>query len=203
MSKASLQTVVVDGEPVTFEGPPPAELSQLYQLLDQALTSQGRMIQAFSADGTDVHAQPERLENPQYQEVIATSTSWEAACKATTENLLEQADAAAQALIAYGSAMMAVPLVTSLKEINTAADKMGALIAPIETAQQFATQFSPDWAAPIQALLQRCGESCEHFTQALQDQDLGLAADMLTLTLPDALASFKKVPQTPWNPEHP
>ncbi|MGB0371508.1 MAG: hypothetical protein ACPGN3_09160 [Opitutales bacterium] len=199
MSSLSQQSVIVDQEPVTFEGPPPADIQQLYQLIDQALTGAGRLITAIEIDGEDAYANPARLNVPKYNSVNITSSEWQPVCQKSIQQQLPAAEEAANSLIAYGSAMLAVPLAHSLSEVNTAADKMGALIAPIETAHQFAAQFAPEWADACEEIYQSANDACETFTDALKTQDVGIAAESLVVSLPDALKALKTLTETPWN----
>lgn len=198
MAPGNSQTVIVDGDPVVFEGPPPSDLSQLYALIDQALSGGGRLIQKFVIDGKDAHEDPKRLELPSYQRVDVTSIAWEDACKSTLAPLLKSAEEASLALTAYGSAMLKVPLSQTAKEINTVAEKLGALAAPFETAAQFAEQFSPTWKEPAQSFFAQCNEACDTFTASLQNQDIGRTAEILVVDLPDALVGLKTLENAPW-----
>ena len=199
MSPGNPQSVVVDGETVVFEGPPPSDLKQLYSLIDQALTGGGRLIRAFEVDGIDAHQDISCLDRPSYTRVDVQSIAWEEACANTLQPMIKNAAEAADALIAYGSAMLAIPLAQTVKEVGTVADKMGAIVSPFETAGQFAGQFNPSWKTESQILLEQCNAACEIFTQSLQAQDVGCAAEALVISLPDALISLKNLESAPWS----
>ena len=137
MSPGNPQSVVVDGETVVFEGPPPSDLKQLYSLIDQALTGGGRLIRAFEVDGIDAHQDISCLDRPSYTRVDVQSIAWEEACANTLQPIIKNATEAADALIAYGSAMLAIPLAQTVKEVGTVADKMGAIVSPFVGAVCF------------------------------------------------------------------
>ena len=46
-----MKEVVVDGEEVVFEGAMPEDPSQVYELLMNALSEQGKVVVGFSVDG--------------------------------------------------------------------------------------------------------------------------------------------------------
>ena len=199
MSPLPAPSVVVDGEPVTFEGPPPSHPKQLYQLIDQALLGGGRLIKSFLVDGTNAQETPSCLDKSGYHSVDVTSIDWENACKNAIKQAWPAAKKACEELMSYGSAMLAIPLGNSIKEINSVAERMAAVVSPLETAHQFSNQFSPSWTKPVNELLELCNEACEQFTNALKTQDVGLAAESLVIMLPQSLKAFMELPSTPWN----
>ncbi|MEM7673864.1 MAG: hypothetical protein AAF212_11025 [Verrucomicrobiota bacterium] len=198
MSSLSQQSVIVDGEAVTFEGPPPADLQQLYQLIDQALTAGGRLITAFEIDGIDAHKDPSSLQKQHCQCVSVNSSEWQTVCLNAITQLLPVAENAANGLIAYGSAMLAVPLAHSLNELTTVADKMGEVLAPIETANQFAEQFGPSWSTACKEVHRKSNQACDAFSESIKTQDIGQAAACLVVDLPSLFNTFRSIPETPW-----
>lgn len=198
MSSISQQSVIVDGEAVTFEGPPPKDLQQLYQLIDQALSAGGRLITSFKIDGIDAHKKPEQLQKGTYQTVSIISADWQTVCGNAIKPLLKTAENAANGLIAYGSAMLAVPFAQSIKEVSTAAEKMGQVLAPIENATRFAEQFAPDWKPACIDVFQRANNACDRFGESMKIQDIGNAAECLVVDLPKAYEAFRSIQDSPW-----
>lgn len=184
-------TVTVDGETVSFEGPPPATLGDLLPLLREALAPQGRLLGACYWDGTEVLADtsvwPRSLTGRVEIETIGLD-----ACQ---QALGEQTAAAREQMEAEADALATELLLRPLDgELLRRVAALTETVPPLLQALQQSRSLGPETPAGEAAAtaLQAIEQSLLAAVEAAEAGDVAVVAESLGEGLSLALETSRK-----------
>ncbi len=183
--RSPIPTVILDGEPVLFEGAPaPASAQALGQMLIAALNEQGRVLTHLSIDGVDA-LECDLPENAPYRHVECKSLKHGEFLLIQAQNQEKYFNELPGIASQLSMSLLHNPWETSLKSAQAFATTLGPAIEVLEACQQFFKASDSLVADSINAILAKIGPLLDHYTHCVEISDSGsLAEQMLTSWVP-------------------
>lgn len=174
-----MRQVVVDGEEVEFgEGVPEAP-AQIYELLMDALSEQGRVVVGFSVDGTDSIRDdkfPDRFEL-----IEATSLSHDELTLRLVIETMNQLSETEKHLDAYIKNILSI----SWSEVFNRMDELVSKVQPfaelIDNIGPYASAYSPPWAGKLKEVSVEQSESLNGMLDAFEQGNPAKLSDDLSV----------------------
>ena len=174
-----MKEVVVDGEKVVFEGEVPEKPSQVYELLMNALSEQGRVVVGFSVDGKDSFPNDEFPGH--YEKIEASSlTHDELTLRVTIESMNQLSETEGQ-LDAYIKNILSVPWSEVFNRMNELVSKVQPFAELIDNLGPYASAYDPPWAPKLKEVSVEQAESLNGMLDAFEQGNPAKLSDDLSI----------------------
>jgi hypothetical protein len=182
-----MKSVVVDGEEVKFEGDVPADPSQMYGLLMDALSEQSRVIVSFVVDGKDT-LKGEEIPSA-YDKIEATSlTHDELTFRLTLDSMNKLSETEGQ-LEAYVKNILSI----AWSEVFTRMDEFISKIQPfaelLDNLGPYVDAYTPPWGDEMKVVAAEQTECLGNILASFEQSNPARLSDELSIRF---LPVFKK-----------
>lgn len=172
-------TIIIDGEPVLFDGtPPPSSAQALADMLMAALCEQGRVLTRLTVDGVDA------LETELPQDAPYTQAHGETLDQ--KEFLLIQAQSQGAFLkelslsaTTLSKKLLGEPREASIRLAREFATGLAPALEVLEVSQHFLASSGSTAASQLKQALAPIGPLLDQFTQCIEAGDSGLLAEQM------------------------
>ena len=174
-----MRQVVVDGEEVVFEGEMPEAPSQIYELLMNALSEQGRVVVGFSVDGSDSF--PDDQFPGHYEKIEASSlTHDELTLRLVIESMNQLSETETQ-LDAYIKNILSISWSDVFNRMNELVSRVQPFAELIDNIGPYATAYDPPWAEKLKIVSVEQSESLNGMLDAFEQGNPAKLSDDLSI----------------------
>ncbi len=137
--------VILDGEPVRFEGPVPESPKVLHDAMFEALAGDRKSLIEYIVDGQDCLVVAEELFPTSYEKVEAKSATHDELLTRLVSGALETNPALIPELQAYSSKILVVAWSEIFRQMDEFIGKVKPLVDLMDNLQPYAMSYSPEW----------------------------------------------------------
>ena len=174
-----MRQVVVDGEEVVFEGEVPEAPSQIYELLMNALSEQGRVVVGFSVDGSDSF--PDDQFPGHYEKIEASSlTHDELTLRLILESMNQLSETESQ-LDAYIKNILSVSWSEVFNRMNELVSRVQPFAELIDNLGPYVSAYDPPWGSKLKEISIEQAESLNGMLDAFEQGNPAKLSDDLSI----------------------
>jgi len=174
-----IPTVIIDGEPVLFDGaPPPPSVQALAHMLMAALNEQGRVLTKLSVDGVDA-LQAELPENAPYTQVDGETLSQRAFLLVQAQNQQDFLSELPSNASLLSKRLLGEPWEVSLKLAQEFAAALAPAVEVLEACQQFLEASGSAAVSQLKQVLPKIGPLLDQYSHCIEVSDSGLLAEQM------------------------
>lgn len=174
-----IPTIIIDGEPVFFDGaPPPPSAQALAHMLMTALSEQGRVLTRLSVDGVDA-LQAELPENAPYIQVDGVTLPQKDFLLMQAQGQQDFLNALPESAKTLSLGLLREPWESSLKLAQEFATRLAPAVEVLEACQQFLEASDSFAASQLKQTLPRIGPLLDQYTHCIEISDSGLLAEQM------------------------
>ena len=186
--------VKVDGEEVVFEGEPPSDLGQLFDLLMGAMSERGRAVVSFRVDGVDLMSSPGESSLPETFEKIEASTLTHAEITLQLiERVENETSSLSDELVAYSQRILLLGWTEIFRRMDEFISKIQPIADLLDNLGPFAQTYDPPWRNAFTDLQRNQGQALEQALACFQIGDSAGLSDVVADSFNAVLADFRKL----------
>ena len=174
-----MRQVVVDGEEVVFEGEMPEAPSQIYELLMNALSEQGRVVVGFSVDGSDSF--PDDQFPGHYEKIEASSLTHDELTLRLVIESMNQLSETEKHLDAYIKNILSISWSEVFNRMDELVNKVQPFAELIDNIGPYATAYDPPWAEKLNIVSVEQSESLNGMLDAFEQGNPAKLSDDLSI----------------------
>ncbi len=138
--------VIVDDEPVEFNGPIPEDPKIIFDLLFEALAGERKSVLEYHVDGSDILQLQDQNFPSHYDTIVAKSISHAQLTLRLIESTLEISKNIVSELESYASRILSNPWSIVFEKMQDFIDKVTPLVHLMDGMGPYATNYKPTWA---------------------------------------------------------
>jgi len=186
--------VTVDGEEVLFEGDPPSDVGQVYELLMGAMSERGRAVVSFLVDGVDVlqHAQNDEMPSA-FERIEAGTLSHVELTHMLLERVEEETASLDDELLTYSRSVLLLGWSEILRRMDEFIEKIKPIADLMDNLGPFAQTYDPPWRASFEVLRQKQADALEETLSCFQTGDSAGLSDAVAGPFATVLTDFRKL----------
>lgn len=175
-----MREVVLDGEAVAFEGPPPESLSLVRQLIEQHLSSAGRVLHALQVDGVARNLEvSDEVED--FRKVEFTSVSFLEKLREMVAQWIEACNQGIDTQMQVAASALSLPWKKAQQETVLLLESLRPVLEGCGILEQFAQQNGAAWQAAFSESFQACVASIDAVIETVQSGDCVRLSDQLAI----------------------
>lgn len=186
--------VSVDGEEVIFEGEPPSDLGQLFDLLMGAMSERGRAVVSFRVDGVDVMTSSNENPLPATFDKIEASTLTHAEITLQLiERVENETSSLSNELVAYSQRILLLGWTEIFRRMDEFISRIQPLADLLDNLGPFAQTYDPPWGKAFADLQRKQGEALERALACFEIGDCAGLSDLVADSFSAVLTDFRKL----------
>ncbi|MFP6854397.1 MAG: hypothetical protein VB980_01330 [Opitutales bacterium] len=186
--------VTVDGEEVVFEGHPPNDVGQLFELLMGAMSERGRAVVSFLVDGVDLLTQTDGDAAPsKFDRIDASTLSHAELTHMLIERVEEETQSLDEELLAYSRRVLLLGWSEIFSRMEEFVDKIKPVADLVDNLGPFAQTYDPPWRAEFETLRQKQAEALEYVLSCFQLGDSAGLSDAVSGPFASMFSDFRKL----------
>ncbi len=175
-----MREIFLDGEEVAFEGPPPDSLSLARQLVEQHLSSVGRVLGTLSVDGV-VRDLDDPDEAESFQRVEFFSASFLEKLREMVGQWIQVCNQGVDTQVRVAALALSAPWKEAQREAIALLEGLRPALEGCGILEQFAQQNEVTWQAAFSESFRNCVASTDAVIEAVQSGDCVQLSDQLAL----------------------
>mgnify|MGYP001303224337 CR=1 FL=1 len=186
--------VSVDGEEVIFEGDPPQEVGQVFDLLMGAMSERGRVLVSFLVDGVDLMARSDEDPVPtSFDKIEAfTLTHVELTLK-LIERVEEETQSLDDELVAYSRKILFLGWSEIFSRMDEFVNKIQPVADLVDNLGPFAQTYDPPWRSAFENVRQKQADALEEVLACFRASDSAGLSDAVAGSFCSMLSEFRKL----------
>jgi len=176
-----MSEVYVDGEKVVFEGEVPDSPDDVFNLLMNVLSEQGRAVTGFVVDGED--ALSEGKTPTTYERIDAATLSHDELTLQVIREFLAKMEPLGEELKSYSRNILIVGWSEVFKRMEEFIDKIKPFADLLDNLSPYANAYSPSWKEEFANLATEQAECLEEVLSAFEAGDTAGLSDEVALAL--------------------
>lgn len=174
-----MREVVVDGEDVEFGDEVPEAPAQIYELLMNALSEQGRVVVGFTVDGHDSFPDDQFPES--FKRIEASSLTHDELTLRLVVDSMNQLSETESQLEAYIKNILSVPWSEVFNRMNELVTKVQPFAELIDNIGPYASAYAPPWAERLKGISVEQAESLNGMLDAFEQGNPAKLSDDLSI----------------------
>lgn len=176
---ACMRQVVVDKEEVVFEGEVPEAPSQVYELLMNALSEQGRVVVDFSVDGQ--YSFPDDQFPDHYEKIEASSLTHDELTLRLILESMNQLSETENQLDAYIKNILSISWSEVFNRMNELVSRVQPFAELIDNLGPYVNAYAPPWASKLKEISVEQAESLNGMLDAFEQGNPAKLSDDLSI----------------------
>lgn len=186
--------VKVDGEEVLFEGDPPQDVGQVYELLMGAMSERGRAVVSFLVNGVDILKQTEEDEVPStFERIEASTLSHAELTHMLLERVEEETESLEDDLLAYSRSVLLLGWSEIFRRMDEFIEKIKPIADIVDNLGPFAQTYDPPWREAFETLRQKQADTLEETLACFETGNSPGLSDAVAGPFTTVLADFRKL----------
>lgn len=191
--------VIVDDEPVEFNGPIPEDPRVIYDLLFEALAGDRKSVIEFSVDGKSILDDPDHEFPVSFNRIDAKSISHARLTLRLINSTMEICENLVIDLDAYASRILINPWSHVFERMQDFIDKVTPLVQLMDGMSPYATNYQPVWHSDFDVIQNENKNAFENVLSSFQRGDIGGLSEVISdelIPIVEKSIAFLKGPVT-------
>lgn len=171
--------VKLNSEPITFDGPMPGALDEIFLLIVKHLTQEGKMISEFLVDGKPLENEAMIKSLTDFKLVEVESLHRSDYMLTMINREIEKQEALYVMLEDYSADILSLPWDKSAPKTRAILNNVLPIVKLLEASMDIFIDLNTEWKNDSEALIKELGNVMNLFTSAIALKDVSYLSDIL------------------------